>query len=506
MRPWVKAIAVAGFVALGTSCSGGPVSEPTQESSDLDSALRARGSASIMVHLGSEADLTPFARMSDAATRREATYRALAHHASVDQKPFLQWLAGETRGHVIYRSFHLLNAVVVDDAPAALIRKIRARTEVRRVTYDRPIKQHLPTPSTSDVGNETRALAGVAQSNIRATGADRVWSTFGAKGAGIVVAGQDTGISWTHPTLKSHYRGWNGTTADHSYSWHDAIRTGAGGNPCGYDIHAPCDDHGHGTHTMGSIVGSDGASNLIGMAPAAQWIGCRNMDEGSGRASTYLDCLEWFLAPYPQGGDPTTDGDTTKAPHVINNSWGCDASEGCVGTELIDAMRKLDAAGIMMVVSAGNEGPGCSTIGSQPATASELSLAVGAYSHTSGNIASFSSRGPSTLDNKIGPDVAAPGVSIRSAYGTRSYTSMSGTSMAGPHVAGLVALLWSADPTLKGQLVETTDVIRAAAKARTTSQSCAGVSGSARPNNTWGYGVIDAYATVASRVPVPPTP
>ena len=70
---------------------------------------------------------------------------------------------------------------------------------------------------------------------------------------------------------------------------------------------------------MGTMVGATATRNL-GMAPGARWIGCRNMEQGWGTPATYAECYEWFIAPYPAGGDPFSDGDPSKAPHVINNS------------------------------------------------------------------------------------------------------------------------------------------------------------------------------------------
>ena len=73
---------------------------------------------------------------------------------------------------------------------------------------------------------------------------------------------------------------------------------------------APCDDKGHGTHTIGTAIGDDGMGNQIGMAPGAKWIGCRNMDQGNGTPARYIECMEFFLAPYPVGGTPAQ-GDPT---------------------------------------------------------------------------------------------------------------------------------------------------------------------------------------------------
>ena len=105
------------------------------------------------------------------------------------------------------------------------------------------------------------------------------------------------------------------------------------------DRAVPIDDHDHGTHTTGTMIGDDGGSNLTGVAPGAKWIGCRNMNAGNGQPSTYIACMEYFLAPWPHGGDPETDGRPEYSPHIINNSWGCPPSEGCDAGTLLDASR-----------------------------------------------------------------------------------------------------------------------------------------------------------------------
>src|SRR5205085_7688764 len=120
------------------------------------------------------------------------------------------------------------------------------------------------------------------------------------------------------------------------------------GGVCGTDSVLPCDDSGHGTHTMGTAVGSDGGTNKIGMAPGAKWIGCRNMDRGVGTPARYIECMEFFLAPYPVGGTPAQ-GDPNLAPDITTNSWGCPPSEGCSATTLQAAVEAQRAAGIFMV-------------------------------------------------------------------------------------------------------------------------------------------------------------
>lgn len=293
----------------------------------------------------------------------------------------------------------------------------------------------------------------------------------------------------------------------HDYNWHDSVHsafnkklmTGIKRNSCGYNVPAPCDDSQHGTHTMGTMVGNDGGANQIGMAPKAKWIGCRNMDGGLGKPATYLECFQFFLAPTRVNGDPFTTGRPEFAPHVINNSWGCPGEEGCTGEEILPALKAMHEASIMVVVSAGNSGKkGCGSILDQPATHTEYVTSVGAYNHRNGSIANFSSRGPSAYNKKLGPDLVAPGVSIRSSVPGNKYDQAmwSGTSMAGPHVAGAVALIWSANPKYVGQIEATKSLLQKTSEAKTTSESCGGVSGSAVPNNTYGYGIMRVFEAV----------
>ena len=138
--------------------------------------------------------------------------------------------------------------------------------------------------------------------NIQLIGADRVWEEFGVRGDGIVVGQSDSGVDGNHPLLEKQYRGYNGSN---DYNWFDPWDATS----------SPNDEGGHGTHTLGSILGSNG----IGVAPDAQWIGCVNLDRNLANPALYLDCMQFMLAPFPIGGDPFVDGDPTQAAHVMNN-------------------------------------------------------------------------------------------------------------------------------------------------------------------------------------------
>ncbi|MBF0362929.1 MAG: S8 family serine peptidase [Oligoflexia bacterium] len=494
---------------------------------------------SVIVYLKQQADLTNLIKGVTFKNREEQTSfvrKILVNVAKTSQPALVKWLS---ENKINFQRFYISNMIALFDITPEIVYQLAQREDVAKITLNSKFKA-LPDRGLVDLNFDQRFDQRFDQqfdqqfeqlfdlelddlessldpnyisifkhkgvgANISSTGADRVWNELKIRGQGIVVAGQDTGIDWQHPALVRQYRGnitGNVANADHSYSWHDSIKQaiGSGSNSCGYNLKSPCDDNGHGSHTMGSIVGDDGNGNQIGMAPNAKWIGCRNMDAGVGRPSTYIECFEWFLAPYPQGKDPMAFGDPTKAPHVINNSWGCDSSEGCKDAEILPVLKSLMAAGIMVVASAGNDGSACSTIKTPPAMHSEETLSVGAHNHSSGTIASFSSRGPSVYDNGVGPDVTAPGVNIRSSTPGGNYSGFmwSGTSMAGPHVVGEVALIWSANNKLIGKISETVNIVRKTATAKTTSETCGGVAGNKIPNNTYGYGAINAYSAVKS--------
>ena len=466
-----------------------------------------------------------------ADARRAALYAALTAHAERTQAPLRAWL--DAAG-ISYTPHYLINMLEVQ-GDAALAEQLRLRPEVDRLARNPAIQQkhsassqppgpsrwqsrwqRLPLPAAQ------ATVRAAAQATVRATAqatpelpyglsythADQVWE-LGVHGEEIVVGSQDTGVQWDHPALLAAYRGWDSAalTVTHAYNWFDPfgrdLLQDAG---CATDPQIPCDDQGHGTHTVGTMVGdatADGGT-VLGMAPAAKWIGCRNMRGGVGSPASYTACFEWFLAPYPQGGDPFRDGQPELAPDIINNSWGCPPYEGCDADSLLQVTNLVRTAGIFIAASAGNDGwLGCSTI-TDPIAIYDSAFTTGAHDEQ-GNIASFSSRGPVTVDGsgRLKPDISAPGVGTYSTYPPSSYTSLSGTSMASPHVAGAVALLWSAVPALAGDIERTEAILRNTA-APVTASGCGPGFAAASPNNVYGYGRLDILAAVNS-VLVPAT-
>jgi subtilisin family serine protease len=225
------------------------------------------------------------------------------------------------------------------------------------------------------------------------------------------------------------------------------------------------------------------------------------MDRGFGTPASYIECFEFFLAPYPVGGTPA-EGEPTLAPHVVNNSWACPPGEGCTPelTALMEeSVQALRQAGIVIVASAGNYGDGCASIQYPPAIYPS-SLSVGNFDHRTDQVAATSSRGPVTYNGQTytGPDIAAPGVSIYSSTRGGSYGSLTGTSMSAPHVAGAVALLLSAAPGFSGQVDAIEAMLYRTAQPMTTTEECGGDGLDQVPNNTWGWGIVDAFFAVTT--------
>jgi serine protease AprX len=452
--------------------------------------------AEFMVVLTDQADLSGAAALATKAEKGRYVYDTLRNKSQTTQGPILQWL--RERG-IEHRSFYSVNAILVKGS-REVAETLANRPDVARVEGNPRIRNSFPQPGPVEQAPLLPGAPATIEPGIVYTHAPDVWA-LGFTGQDIVIASADTGVRWTHNALKPHYRGWDGVTADHDYNWHDSIHSGGG--VCGADSPFPCDDLFHGTHTIGTAIGDDGGTNQIGMAPGAKWIGCRNMDQGFGTPARYIECMEFFLAPYPVDGDPS-EGDPTLAPDITNNSWGCPPSEGCSANTLQAAVEAQRAAGIMMVVSAGNSGSGCSTV-ADPPSIYDASYTVGALNTGTDTIAGFSSRGPVTIDgsNRLKPDITAPGTNTRSAdnFCDTCYTFASGTSMSSPHIAGAVALLWSANPALQNDIDASETVLNNAAF-DIPNGICDG-GPPVVPNNTYGWGRVDILAAVGGGTPTP---
>ncbi len=433
----------------------------------------------LFVVLRDQANIGSAVVIDDPVERRAVVYDLLTHHAEATQADLRATL---DRFGVAYKPYYLVNGLEVNGGP--LWRWwLSRRPEVDRVLVS-PEVRPLPTPPTLPLDEPDIPLPPAllwSQTLIRAP---QVWNRLGITGAGIVVGQNDSGADGEHLELRDNYRGntANGPAGD-DYNWLDPWNGTA----------TPTDFGGHGTHTLATAVGGN-----VGVAPGATWIACVNLARNLGNPPRYLDCFQFLLAPFPQGGDAFTDGRPDLGAHVINNSWGCPPQEGCDVDALLPAARALRAAGVFVVAAAGNNGPTCSSIDGPLALYDEV-FTVGAVDDLR-QVAEFSSRGPVTADGsgRIKPDIAAPGVGVTSAVPGNEYAENDGTSMASPHIAGVVALLWSANPALIGDIDRTEQILTETA----TNIAADGFSGpicgtvSERPNSFVGYGIVNALAAV----------
>jgi subtilisin family serine protease len=360
--------------------------------------------------------------------------------------------------NVPVRRFWLVNALGAQATPAE-VRALADDPAVERVALDLPVRAAEAVGSEADVQATPFPDAGAGDWGLDAIGARSVWSAYGLTGAGVRVGSIDTGVNAAHPDLAGKVVGW---------------RDFVNGRP------APYDDNGHGTHTVGTMVGGSAGGSPIGVAPGARVVVAKAMNaNGVGAGSNLLAAAQWMTDP---DGNPAT----ADYPSVINGSWTTgDANDPWFR----DMVRQWIALGIVPVFAAGNGGPGAGTVGS-PASYPE-SVAVGAIDQSPA-LAAFSARGPILWRDLDGsgpapgtvitkPDLVAPGVGITSSVGS-GYLAYSGTSMASPHVAGVVALMRQAAPDLGALQVE--DILRR------TATPAAGDPGG------WGAGEVDAPAAV----------
>jgi subtilisin family serine protease len=424
-----------------------------------------------------QADLSANKQLATKLEKGEYVFETLKNFAEQSQRDLRAFL--DAQG-VDYRPFYIANTILVRAGSRDLLMDIAARPDIEAILPNRSYQLQEPFIDDPDPP-ETMAV----EPNITFIRATDVWA-MGITGEGAVLAGADTGLQWDHPAIKEHYRGWDGANADHNYNWWDA--TGE------YPM-IPTDGHGHGTHTSGILVGDDGGTNQIGVAPGAKTIHCKLLtDSGYSNDEIIMECFAWILAPWDLNGE---DPMPSMAPDAMNNSWGYTGGGDPVFEAIIS---NLNAAGILVEASAGGSGPSCATLAS-PGDYLQV-LTTGSVNHLGGELpgilSPFSSRGPSMLyPDAFKPNILAPGHNIRSSLPGDTYASWSGTSMAGPHATALVGLMWSACPTYQGFVEETFEIIHNTAVPLTGQggSNCGGdyVEG---PNNDWGYGTIDALAAV----------
>ena len=453
----------------------------------LQELINADASTGYIIHFKDRPNLSSAYTM-DWKSRGRFVHQKLKDTADASQAGVKAYLTGRNVSH---KDFWLANVILVEKSDLTTFNGLKNFTEIDRIDKIPAIILYEPVKTAPDSSQPMDVGTDLAHVN-----ADQVWA-LGVQGSGMVVASIDTGVRYTHQALVNQYRGNSGNGSfDHNYNWWDP-----------YELYTvPTDDNGHGTHTMGTMVGSDGGANQIGMAPEAKWISCRGCKSGDCTPGGLLECAEWIAAPWDSNkANPNPD----IRPHVVSNSWGdCSRSYDGWFKDVVDAWQ---AAGIYPVFANGNapncnyqEPPGCNTVGN-PGRYGNVTGA-GATGNSDGVYATFSNWGPSDDSDTINPDgypylkpqVLAPGTDVRSSYNgsDTDYYLDSGTSMAAPHVAGLVALVYSACPQLARQYGAVETILQKTAVPISYASDCGGEGPANIPNNATGYGEIDAYAAV----------
>lgn len=450
-----------------------PALEATLQSSIQPSAIK------VNVYLNHRVDLSALAAQLDqeqltVGERARRVQQALQAAAHTSQSRFLSEMRQGARANAFkVLSQHWLVNMISLEADPAVVREMTKRSDLAYIQMYAEDKAYLIAPVEKRMAPAQRSPGGV-EPGLLAINADELWK-MGYSGRGQKALIYDTGIRMNHPAVKDRflYHNFPGR-----YGW----------NPV--DRFYPADKSStHGTHVAGIVLGLDPATHdTIGVAPGARFMATDPIVDDLSKIKplpVYISVYEWIFNP---DGDTAT---TADVPIVINNSWGLSSNDTTLcksfASDMFDA---LQAAGIAVVFSAGNDGPGASTVG-RPAFINSGLVNVFSVGALNGNvsthpIASFSSRGPTICPGsgqlKIKPEVSAPGVQVRSAVFDDQYAQYNGTSMAAPHVSGAVLLLAEAFPMATGEeLLE----------ALYWSAVDLGTPGE---DNTYGRGIIDVKA------------
>lgn len=455
--------------------------------------IQQKGTAGYLLYFRDRPSLAAAEHM-DWIQRGRFVAQQLQSMAKSSQKQVRAYL--DSQG-VSYRSFWIDNVIIVEESDLTVFNELKRFPEIA-IIRDRRTEMLVEPTSKEPLSTIMDELFTV-EPNIAHVQAPETWA-LGINGSGSVVSSIDTGVRYTHQALVGKYRGnLGGGIFDHNYNWWD---------PYGDHPTAPADDNGHGSHTMGTMVGDDGGSNQIGMAPGAEWLACRGCNTNSCTDAALLECAQFITAPWDLN---QANPDPDMRPNVVNNSWGdCGQSYDSWFRGVVDSWR---AAGIYPVFSNGNSSncgysspPPCGTVGN-PARYGNVT-GVGATGQSNGAYATFSNRGPTDNPDPenggdyptIKPQVAAPGSNIRSSVNTSDTAyegGWSGTSMAAPHVTGLTALIYQAAPCLLGNFTAVENIIQqSAAIASGVPGSCSGEGPGQVPNQSTGWGEIRALAAV----------
>ncbi|MHB8320123.1 MAG: S8 family serine peptidase [Acidimicrobiales bacterium] len=466
------AIALGGILAAIPATTAGAAQVSAKIDAQVLNAARRGTLEQFFVVLHRQANLSGASALATKNAKTSYVFNQLRQAAQASQAPVeaeLKSLGFTTTPYFIVNEILATKSIKGSPTPASLSRiaALPGVAAIRPVGTPTFVDGPSPASITSllaSAGTRTHPNASPPGSlfngwNVNWIGARQLHQQ-GVRGSGIVVGNIDTGVADTQPLLTTKYRGYQGPgqPVNNNYNWYDPSSA-----PCT----SPCDAEGHGTLTMSEMV-----SNGIGVAPQAQWIACRGLGPGAS-AATVLDCLQWMLAPTDSSGK---NPNPAMAPDVVSNSYICPFCG------LQPAFTALANAGIYNVVVTGNYGPTCGSVFS-PGDYTGVT-AVGALGVASDLIAPYSGRGP-VPGGPISPAITAPGTVVGAALGG-GYTTMSGTSVAAPEVAGAVALLWSSDPALKGNIAATLKALTGQA----TPEQDGSCGPAAAPNAVYGYGEL----------------
>ena len=411
--------------------------------------------------------MTATANLKSLRGNKSAVFTELRATSRTTQEGLMRYLeSAAVKPNVkLTRQFWIDNIVLVEATPD-VIREIAARPDVMRVFDNFTL---TAPPHDHDVNQAAVPF----WDSIKKIGAKQVWSTYGINGTGVLVGGLDTGVDIAHPDLAGKMK--TNNPADPTYPGGWAEFNSSGGIVAGS---VPHDSDQHGTHTSGTMIGGSASGYAIGVAPGAKLIHGLVIPGGSGSFTQVAAGMQWIIDP---DGNPATDD----GAQVVNMSLGATGTY----SEMVTPTDNMVAANVFPSFSIGNSGPGASTTGS-PGNV-PTAFGVGATDSLD-VIASFSSRGPVTwttpaLGTFTKPDISAPGVYIFSAIPGGSWEGdWSGTSMAAPHVAGTVALMLQANPTL------TVDVAKLLISQTAIDRGAPGM------DNDYGWGRINAFAAVSA--------
>jgi subtilisin family serine protease len=304
-----------------------------------------------------------------------------------------------------------------------------------------------PAPPSSPVRNATNDYAfnslwglnnygqedGVLDVDVDATEA---WSL--TRGEGVVVGVIDSGVDFDHRDLKgsmfTHVAEIPSNNIDDDKNGY--IDDTYGLNP--FSPGAPVDENGHGTHVAGTIAATgDNQEGVVGVAPKSRILGGKVGEgvEGGFSAASILASANYIVKQKNRGVNV----------RVVNASFG--GARSCSPSEK-EYISAFNAAGILFVAAAGNEGEDNDRIPKSPANCDFPNVVSVAAVDRHGKLADFSNYGATRVH------VAAPGDEITSLYIDDGYTIMRGTSMAAPHVSGVAALIFSKYPNLTPQQVK----------------------------------------------------